>query len=87
VASAQPASSTLVIDLTDPTGTVLPGASITVVNQATAVERQAIASDRGNAAVPLLPAGDYVVIATLRGSGRRRSSPFTSRPASRGRLH
>src|SRR6187200_2982819 len=45
VASAQPASSTLIIDLTDATGTILPGVSITVVNQATAVERQAIASE------------------------------------------
>jgi hypothetical protein len=37
--SAQPASSTLVVDLTDATGSALPGVAISVVNQATRVER------------------------------------------------
>ena len=52
-AFAQPASSTLVIDVSDATGTAMAGVAITVVNRATAVERQASTSDRGNAAVPL----------------------------------
>jgi hypothetical protein len=66
-AFAQPASSTLVIDLTDTTGAALSGVSISVINQATAVQRIASSSDRGTAAVPLLPAGDYVLTAVLAG--------------------
>jgi len=65
--TAQPSSSTLVIDVTDATGGTLGGVAISVVNQATAVERLATSSDRGTAAVPLLPAGDYVLTARLAG--------------------
>ncbi len=75
-AFAQPASSTLVIDVSDATGTAMAGVAITVVNRATAVERQASTSDRGNAAVPLLPAGDYVVIATRSGFRTTSVEPF-----------
>jgi hypothetical protein len=63
----QPSSSTLVIDVTDATGAALGGVALAVLNQATAVERIATSSDRGTAAVPLLPAGDYVLTATLAG--------------------
>ncbi len=65
--SGQPVSSTLVIDVTDATGAALRGVVITVVNQATAVQRTATSSDRGSAAVPLLPAGNYVLTAFLSG--------------------
>jgi hypothetical protein len=63
----QPATSTLVIDAADATGSALRGVAIVVVNQATLVERLATTSDRGTAAVPLLPAGDYALTARLAG--------------------
>ena len=44
-AAAQPASSTLVIDVSDATGAALAGVAIAVINQSTAVERQASTSD------------------------------------------
>jgi Carboxypeptidase regulatory-like domain/TonB dependent receptor len=66
-AFAQPAGSTLVVAVTDSTGAALAGVAIAIMNRATGVERLATSSDEGTAAVPLLPAGDYVLKASFPG--------------------
>jgi len=45
--------------VTDPTGAAVPGATITVTNMATGAKLNATTSDRGEYAVPALPAGGY----------------------------
>ena len=64
---AQPATATLFVQIEDATGGRLPGATLTVRNQATAVERRAETTPEGTAAIPLLSAGDYRLAATLTG--------------------
>jgi len=64
---AQPATATLLVQVEDATGGRLSGAALTVRNQATAVERRAVTSAEGTAAVPLLSAGDYRLAASLAG--------------------
>lgn len=66
-AAAQPATATLLLEVLDPSGAALGGVRIAVINQATLVERSAVTTPRGTAVVPLLPAGDYVLTATLDG--------------------
>src|SRR6185436_14942837 len=65
--AAQPATATLFVQVSDTTGGRLPGVSLSVVNQATGVQRTATTTAGGAAVVPLLPAGDYVVQARLDG--------------------
>ena len=65
--AAQPATATLLLEVLDASGAPLSGVRIAVVNQSTLVERSAVTSPRGTAVVPLLPAGDYVLTATLTG--------------------
>ena len=74
--SAQPATATLFLQVSDSTGARVPGVALSVVNQATRVERIATTSDRGTAVVPLLPAGDYVVSARLDGFRAAAIDPF-----------
>ncbi len=64
---AQPATATLFVQIEDATGGRLPGATLVVRNQATAVERRAVTTAEGAAAIPLLSAGDYRLTATLTG--------------------
>jgi len=66
-AAAQPATATLFVQVSDATGGRLPGVSLSVVNQATGVQRAATTTAGGAAVVPLLPAGDYVLEARLDG--------------------
>ncbi len=47
--------------VTDPTGAAVPGATITVTNLSTGVKLTATSSDKGEYAVPSLPAGSYSV--------------------------
>ena len=58
--SAQTASVTGRI--TDPTGAVIPRASIVAKNVATGLERKAQANESGDYSIPLLPIGQYTVI-------------------------
>ena len=64
---AQPATATLFVEIEDATGGRLPGVTLTVRNQATAVERRAETTAEGTAVIPLLSAGDYRLAATLTG--------------------
>jgi hypothetical protein len=65
VASAQTGAASLTGIITDQTGAVVPGATVTATNQATNVEYTAISNDAGNYTVASLPVGTYVVKAEL----------------------
>jgi Carboxypeptidase regulatory-like domain/TonB dependent receptor-like, beta-barrel/TonB-dependent Receptor Plug Domain len=66
VARAQ-ATGTLSGVVTDPTGAVLPGATVEAKNQGTGQLRTATTSTAGFYTVPLLPPGDYELKASLAG--------------------
>ncbi len=53
--------------VTDPTGSVVAGAGVTVTNVATNVERSTVTNSAGNYNFPALPPGMYDVIAEMRG--------------------
>jgi hypothetical protein len=58
---AQTATGRIVGTVTDPTGAVIPGATITATNVETMVTDTAITNERGVYQIPLLPIGMYVV--------------------------
>ena len=66
-AAAQSATATLSGTVQDANGAVVPGVEITVMNPATALERQVTTNDEGSYTVPLLPPGKYVVSARREG--------------------
>lgn len=66
-AAAQSTFATLTGVLTDPSGAVLPGAAISVMNASTGVERTALSDGSGVFHVPNLDAGVYRLIARLDG--------------------
>src|SRR5215831_6871034 len=53
--------------VTDATGAVLPGVTVTVTNDATAVSRTTVTSTTGDFSVPDLPLGTSTIEATLQG--------------------
>ncbi|HEV8133011.1 MAG TPA: carboxypeptidase-like regulatory domain-containing protein [Acidobacteriota bacterium] len=53
--------------VTDPSGAVVPGASVTAVNEATNAKVEAVSNDEGNYAIPFLLPGRYTVTAELPG--------------------
>jgi hypothetical protein len=54
----------------DATGAVLPGATVTATNAATGFTRTAVTGGEGNYVLPLLPPGQYTLIAELDGFGK-----------------
>ncbi|PYS56450.1 MAG: TonB-dependent receptor, partial [Acidobacteria bacterium] len=60
-AGAQSATATLSGTVEDQNGAVVPGATVTAVNTATALERHTTTDSGGNYTIPLLPAGTYIV--------------------------
>src|SRR6266542_6137575 len=60
-AYAQSSTATLSGTVVDQDGAVVPGANITVINAATAQQRQATTNDRGDFTVPLLPPATYTI--------------------------
>src|SRR3989475_12777298 len=58
---AQTATGRIVGTVTDPTGAVIPGATITATNVDTLVTYTAITNEQGAYQVPLLPIGTYTV--------------------------
>jgi outer membrane receptor protein involved in Fe transport len=66
-ANAQSATATLSGTVTDQNGAVVPGATVTVLNPATSLERQATTNGEGDFVIPLLPPGRYTVRAEHEG--------------------
>src|SRR5262245_53819017 len=64
---AQSVFATLVGQVTDPSGAVVPGATVTVSNLRTGAQRIVTTDDVGSYQVPNLDAGDYRVEVTLAG--------------------
>ncbi len=58
---AQSATATLSGAVVDSSGAVIPGANVTISNNATGLQRQTITNDEGNFTVPLLPPSNYTV--------------------------
>jgi len=56
---AQTSTANIEGTVVDPTGAVVPGASITVSNVATGLTRETISNDSGFYNLPLLPVGEY----------------------------
>lgn len=67
LALAQSNNQTITGTVTDASGAVLPGVSITVVNEGTGLTRTAVTNESGNYSVPQIPIGNYRVEAELPG--------------------
>jgi len=69
LALAQSQATTGVIEgtITDPSGAILPGVTVTLTNTGTNYEKSLTTDDRGRFRVPLLPLGPYKVAASLDG--------------------
>jgi hypothetical protein len=70
-AVAQSTFATLTGTVTDSSGAVLPGVTITITNTRTQSERTAISDNVGNYLVPNLDAGAYRIVANLAGFAER----------------
>jgi len=60
-AHAQSTTATLSGTVVDQNGAVVPGATVTVINAATAQQRQTTTGDKGDFVVPLLPPATYTI--------------------------
>src|SRR5258705_11506056 len=67
IAFSQTATATLSGSVTDQNGAVVPGVTVTVLNPATSLERQATTNGAGDFVIPLLPPGRYTVRAEHEG--------------------
>jgi hypothetical protein len=76
-APGQQTGAMLVGAVTDATGAVLPKVVIRASNLATNITRDSVADESGNYSIPFLPAGDYVVTATLTGFREARAERVT----------
>jgi len=65
--SAQTTSTTILGTVTDPTGAVLPGVKLTVINTKTGVKREDVTSSTGDFSFPLLDVGVYDLIVDAKG--------------------
>jgi hypothetical protein len=63
--------------ITDPTGAAVPGATVTVLNKGTNVERVTKTNDVGNYSVPSLQPGEYAVTAVKGGFTASREPSIT----------
>jgi outer membrane receptor protein involved in Fe transport len=61
IAHAQVTTATIYGAVRDTTGSVLPGANVTVTNQGTNLSRAAVTDARGDFALPALPIGQYTL--------------------------
>jgi hypothetical protein len=66
-AAAQIAAGTINVIVEDSSGAVVPGASITVTNKGTGLERTGVGNERGEFSVPFLPVGQYAISVQLAG--------------------
>lgn len=68
-AAAQTVTGTVQGTVTDTSGGVLPGVTVTLRNTQTGVERTVVTNESGLYSAPFMPLGTYVVTATLSGFG------------------
>src|SRR5688572_3553379 len=64
---AQTTTATVYGVVRDTSGAVLPGASVTAINQGTNLSRDVVTDERGEFAVPALPTGRYTVKIEMQG--------------------
>jgi hypothetical protein len=64
---AQAVSGTVLGQVKDASGAVIPGATVTLVNQGTAFTRTVVSDSKGEFTAPLLPTGTYSATAELTG--------------------
>src|SRR5438045_1372963 len=64
---SQTATGRIVGTVSDPTGALIPGASVTVTNVNTQVTVETITNEQGAYQAPLLPIGTYTVTADMPG--------------------
>lgn len=63
--------------VTDSSGSALPGVTVTVTNTETGLERNAVTDENGNYSIGLLPPGPYNVAAELEGLGTAQRGDVT----------
>src|SRR4029077_8638818 len=66
-ARAQVITATLYGVVHDSTGGILPGATVVVTHQGTTLTRETVSNERGEFALPALPAGPYAIKIELSG--------------------
>ena len=66
-AHGQVTTATLYGVVQDTSGAILPGVSVTVAHQGTNLTRETVSDDRGEFALPALPAGPYAIRIELSG--------------------
>ena len=76
----------LVGTVTDPSGSVVSGTSVVVVNLQTGVRRETKTDPTGNYAVPFLPAGGYSVTAGMQGFRQKQVERVTLAVGQTGRV-
>src|SRR5947207_15837746 len=64
---AQTFTASLQGTVTDPTGSVVPGARVSVINEATNVKQEKVTDSRGGYLITLLPPGTYRMTVELTG--------------------
>jgi hypothetical protein len=67
IAHAQIRSATITGTVTDSTGAVIPGAQVTITDQATNIATNVVTTDAGSYTAPYLPAGSYTVAVSAPG--------------------
>ena len=70
IATAQITTATMVGTVTDPGGSIVPGAQVTVRNADTGLSRTVVSTDEGTYRVEFLPVGKYTVEVTYTGFKR-----------------
>ena len=76
-AHAQQTTATLTGTVTDPTGAVVAGVTITATNLATNAVRETLTAETGSYTLPFLPAGDYSVTAVAPGFQKQKIDRIT----------
>jgi hypothetical protein len=75
--AGQTPSANVVGRVTDPTGSIVPGASIKITNVDTNISQQALSNQAGDFTIPYLPPGRYSLEASAAGFRTYRHSEFT----------
>ncbi len=75
-----PNNASLIVNVLDQSGAVMPGATVSVLNDATGATREAVSGSDGSATIPALPlTGNYTVIVSKEGFGTEQRNDITLR--------